>query len=250
MKVYESMGLSRSGHHSMMNWIIKNLIGFQLGWDFKLTNATGTNFFHLNEANHDIPLSLQYINDVKEVAEVLFINYEDTPSNYTILNENRIFSGKFSIQTAREFNVQHENRIVFIRDFYNNLTSRIRANERNMFKKWNNDNPHLFEVGQIFIDRWKNHAKACLNNQVHYLKFEDWLENKDLRDKFLLECFGVKDRYGIENVNGTSSSFNTQENLNHRYLEVDIPQNIKDAIIKDSELHYLIGRLGYEYREL
>ncbi len=66
MRMYETMALSRSGHHSIKNWIIRNLIGFQIQWDYKMINASGTDFFHLGEANHDIPLSFKFLNDYKD----------------------------------------------------------------------------------------------------------------------------------------------------------------------------------------
>ena len=34
------------------------------------------------------------------------------------------------------------------------------------------------------------------------------------------------------------------------YYYANIPEEIKDLIRKDNELHYLIGALGYEYKEI
>ena len=102
MKVYETMALSRSGHHSMKNWIIRNLIGFQIGWDYKMIVANGTNFYHLGEANHDIPLSHHFLNEFKEKIDTIIINYEDAPWNYTILNDNTIFEGTLSLDKRNE----------------------------------------------------------------------------------------------------------------------------------------------------
>ena len=74
MKVYETMALSRSGHHSMKNWIIRNLVGFQIEWIYKMTNATGTNFYHLGEANHDIPLSFKFLDEFKDKIDTIIVN--------------------------------------------------------------------------------------------------------------------------------------------------------------------------------
>ena len=79
MRMYETMALSRSGHHSIKNWIIRNLVGFQIQWDYKMINASGTDFFHLGEANHDIPLSFKFLDDDKEKIDLIFVNYEDAP---------------------------------------------------------------------------------------------------------------------------------------------------------------------------
>ncbi len=250
MKVYESMALSRSGHHSMKNWVIKNLIGFQLKWEYKLIYADGTNFYHLGEANHDIPLSYKYLDDIKDTAEMLIINYEDTLWDYTLLHHDKVFYGPYRLSESKKYNIEHEGRIIYIRDFYNNLTSRIKSNERQIFKKWDSDSSHLFKTDGVFIERWKSHAKACVEKKVAYLKFEDWLNNEDARNKFLWDNFKVKDKYGLNGIRGSQSSFKENGDLNKRFEIVDIPEKTKDLIRKDNELHYLIGALGYEYKEI
>lgn len=250
MKVLESIGLSRSGHHSMKNWIIKNLIGFQIGWDYKLTIADGTKFYHLGEANHDIPLSYQYLEQIKNDAEFVFVNYEDTPWDYTLFNQDKIFQGIYRLDLASKYNVDYQGKIVFIRDFYNNLTSRIKSNERQIFNKWNEDKPHLFSVNHVFIERWKNIARACVNDRVCYLKFEDWINSEEKRRIFLWENFKIKDLYGIENIKGSQSSFQENNNFEKRFEMIEIPEETKELIRKDSELHYLIGKLGYEYKNI
>jgi hypothetical protein len=250
MKVYESMALSRSGHHSIKNWVIKNLIGFQVSWDYKLVNGSGTQFYHLGEANHDIPLSYKFIEEVKDVANPLIINYEDTPWDYTLLNEDKVFYGKFRLSYGQKYNVEHQARIIYIRDFFNNLTSRIKSNQRQIFLKWDVEKPHLFATDQVFIERWKNHARACVEGKVSFLKFEDWLKNPEIRNKFLWDNFGVRSLYGIEGIRGTQSSFVENKDLEKRFEQVEIPEETKEIIRKDSELHYLIGRLGYEYKSI
>ena len=250
MKVVESMALSRSGHHSMKNWIIQNLVGFQIKWEYKLINCSGTKFYHLGEANHDIPLSYQYLEKIKDDADFVLVNYEDTPWDYTLLNKNKVFQGQYNLDFGRQYNVDHQGRIVFIRDFYNNLTSRIESNNRQIFNKWNEDKPHLFKVDHIYIERWKNLARACVKNNVSYLKFEDWLYNKEVRERFLWDNFRIHDKYGIKNIQGSQSSFIDNNEYSDRLKLVEIPEETKDSIRKDNELHYLLGSLGYEYKEI
>lgn len=250
MKVYESMALSRSGHHSIKNWIIKNLVGFQIEWDYKLVLASGTKFYHLGEANHDIPLSFEFLNQIKDTAEVTMLNYEDTPWNYTLFNEDKVFKGRHGLELGSQYNVEHQGRIIYLRDFYNNLTSRIESNQRQIFQKWNEESPHLFKVDEVFIERWKNQARACVEGKVSYLRFEDWLINEDKRREFLWETFGVKQLYGIEGISGSQSSFENKGDLTKRFEEVEIPNETKELIRKDSELHYLMGRLGYDYKKI
>ena len=247
MKIFEVLALSRSGHHSIKNWIIRNHVGFQIGWDYKLTVADGTNFYHLGEANHDIDLGLKYLEDRKDTIDCLLCCYEDAPWDYTIFNTDRVFQGSYRLELKDSLKIDHQGRMVFIRDFYNNLSSRIRSNEKNLFTKWNEDKSHLFDVGERYIERWKDLARSCVENKISYLKFEDWLSNQEVREKFLFDNFGIRDQYKINNIRGSQSSFGTTNNVEKRFEELNISDETKDLISKDSELHYLIGRLNYNH---
>jgi len=249
MKIYETMALSRSGHHSIKNWIIRNLIGFQIEWIYKMINAGGTNFYHLGEANHDIPLSFRYLEESKENIDTIIVNYEDAPWNYTIFNEDRIFKGPLSLEKRKEFNIEHKGRVCFIRDFYDLLSSRIKSNNETIFTKWDTSDPHLFKVDGEFIVRWKSHATACVENKVSYLKFEDWITNKDVRDRFIFETFGVRDQYGLNGIRGSRSSFSTHNNLQQRHKELVLSDEMKDLIKSDSDLKHLISELNYKQLE-
>lgn len=240
------MALSRSGHHSMKNWIIRNLVGFQLQWVYKMINASNTNFYHLGEANHDIPLSLKFLRESKDDIQTIMVNYEDTPWDYTIFNEDKIFKGPMSLEMKKEFDFQHQGRICFIRNFYDLLSSRIKSNQETIFTKWDTNQPHLFKVDSEFIVRWKSHAMACVEDKVSYLKFEDWITDKKIRDKFIFENFGLKDRYGLDGIVGSRSSFSTHNNLQHRHKELNLTDEMKDLIKSDKDLNHLISELNYQ----
>jgi len=245
MKVYETMALSRSGHHSMKNWIIRNLVGFQIDWVYKIVCAQGTRFFHLGEANHDIPLGFEYLTQFKNDIDTIIVNYEDAPWDYTIFNEDRVFKGPLNLEKKEEYNIEHKGRICFIRDFYDLLSSRIKSNQETIFTKWNNNEPHLFKIDSEFIERWKSHATACLENKISYLKFEDWITSKEIRDKFIYENFGVRDRYGLDGIVGSRSSFGKLNNLTERHKELKLTDEMKDLIDSDKDLNYLISELNY-----
>ena len=249
MKIHEILALSRSGHHSVVNWIIRNTIGFQCDWKYKLTELGTTGLFYLNEANHDIPLSFQFVDEKKDRIKKLYLNYEDTPGDYTIFNDDNIFRGPLSMSINGINNTEFVSRIIVIRDFYNLLASRLKSNENKMFKKWN-DNVHLLDVGEKYIYRWKSQANTCINNNTPYLRFEDWLNNREIREEFLFKNFGLIDNFGTEGVFGTRSSFGSHEGVQDRSKQIEIPEEIKELIRKDNELHYLIGALGYEYKEI
>ena len=46
------------------------------------------------------------------------------------------------------------------------------------------------------------------------------------------------------------NSFGTFNGVTKRDEEFPIPEDVKDLIRKDNELHYLIGALGYQYKEI
>jgi hypothetical protein len=209
-----------------------------------------TDLYILGEANHDIPLSLQLLDKEKDKIGTLLVGYEDTPWNYTIFRDDRNYLGPNSLDTKKKYNFDYKKRIILIRDFYSNLSSRIKSNEKQIFTKWDTGTPHLFDVEENFIFRWKNQARACVENKIDFLRFEDWLENKDVREDFLLKTFGLKDVWGIDSVEGTVSSFGETKHVKNRFDPNKISDKTKDLIRKDNELHYLLGKLGYEYKQI
>jgi hypothetical protein len=250
MKIYELMGCSRSGHHTVLNWLIMNHVGFQCEWTYKMNNMANTGFYILSEANHDIPLGLKFIQEELNNIDTLFVGYEDTPSNYTIFNEDKIYKGPVNLEYRKKYEIEHKGRIILIRDFYDNLSSRLKSNEKELFVTWDSGTPFLMDVAEHFIFRWKSQARSCVEKKSSFLRFEDWLQNKEIRDKFLLDNFGLKDMYGTKEIRGTQSSFGSIENVTKRTGSVEIPEETKELIRKDSELHYLIGALGYEYKSI
>jgi hypothetical protein len=121
------------------------------------------------------------------------------------------------------------------------------ANDKKIFEKWDNSGIHLLDVAEHFIFRWKSQARACVENKVSYLRFEDWLTNKSVREDFLYREFKLKDIFGIDNIQGTTSSFGDREKVLSRLNDVEIPEETKKLIRKDSELHYLLAKMGYDY---
>lgn len=244
MKVYETLGLSRSGHHAVLNWVLKNFCGLQIEWKYKMTAVSNTSVFVLDEANHDIPESFKFLDEFNTKIKLLFVIYEDTPWNYTILNENKSFVGPFSLNIKPEYDIDYLGRFMIIRDFYNTLESRIKANENIMGKEWVSGNPFYFKTDKIFIDRWKNLAIACLENKIPYIKYEDWKKEKNKREEFLEKNFNIKEIFGVENVIGTKSSFDLGDKTSK------LTNEIIDMINDDVELKYLIKNLGYEYKNI
>lgn len=242
MKLLETMGLSRSGHHALLNWILLNLTGVQIEWKYKMTYISNTSIFFLDEANHDIPLSFKFIDEASDKIKLLFVCYEDTFWDYTLFNSERIFKGPYSLSFKPEYSIESIGRFTLIRNFYDTLNSRISANNKNMGKEWVTEKPFYFKTDDTYIKRWKNLAKACIENKIDFIRFEDWKTNKEVRKNFLREVFNIKEIFSIENIVGTKSSFSEEKKVNL------IPEQTMEIIYKDTELKELILNLGYEYR--
>lgn len=246
MKIFEVFGLSRSGHHAMINWLIKNLCGKECGMNWKL-NIMDDGLFYINEGNLDEELTLKYIEEQKDNIRVLIISYENCNTDYSILNDKKKYNGPLSINNENVKQFSNNYRIIFLRDFYNNLASRIKSNEKHL-SKTREGNPQPWNVKDGYINKWKESAKNFNSNNFISLKFEDWLENKNIRDNFMRNIIQTGEIYD-NRVKGTQSSFG-DNNVSERINMVKIPEETKELIRKDNELHYLIGALGYEYKEI
>ena len=238
----EMIGLKRSGHHAVMNWIINNLTHQQVDYWYKYIRLGETNFWILNDSSHKIEeggkMFLDTIEYSKTIPDTFLVNYEDTKTNYCLFNNDKIYKGKKSKYEFYGHDIKLDSRILIIRNFYDNIFSRYLGVENRIVVEAFYD--------ERFIDLWKNHAKFYLSNKDRCLKFDDWVNDSNKRNKFLKCNFNISEMFGIENIHGTSSS-------NTKGIEKDysiIPENIKELIRKDNELHNLIGSLGYEYKEL
>lgn len=246
MKIFEIFGLSRSGHHAMVNWVIKNMISIESEMMWKL-EFMQDGLIYINEANLDTDMTLKYIKDHKENMRTLVLSYENCDLNYSILNKNTTYTSPLSInlEDVKHFHKNH--RIIFIRDFYDNLASRIKSNENNLAKD-REGNFVAWDIGTNFIESWKESARYIVQNKCLWLKFEDWLTDKKIRDRFMYNIIGHGELYDNK-VKGTISSFG-DKNVIDRFSQIEIPENVKKLIKQDSELHYLIGKLNYNYKNI
>lgn len=250
MNIYEFIALSRSGHHAILNWIFQNLVGFQIEWNYKITRLGDSNLYYINEGSFNTGFSFEFIENNFKNIKNLFVGYENVKTNFTIFRDDNIFRGPISKMKYSEKGATLSKRILIIRDFYNNLASRVRANKNEGMFINTDGKPLFFDVKQNFIDTWKDMARAIVDEKITHIKYEDWLENSEIRKKFLLDNFNTLEIYDFDNVKGTSSSFGESKNYKNRFDPELISDEIKDLIRKDNELHYLIGALGYEYKKI
>lgn len=246
MKIFEIFGLSRSGHHAMTNWLIKNMCGDECAMDWKL-NIMNNGLFYINEGNLDEELTLKYIEEQKNNIRVLIISYENCDLDYSILNDNKKYISPLSINNKNVQNFSQNYRIVFIRDFFNNLASRVVSNEKKMASDRDGNNIN-WDLTNNFVIQWKESAKHILTNKCLHLKYEDWLISQKKRSKFIKKILGHGEMYDNK-VKGTHSSFGDGNTLD-RFSEINLNENIKKEIRKDSELHYLMGGMGYNFKKI
>jgi hypothetical protein len=242
MNLIEITAPRRSGHHAMMSWVVENLTRVKIShWDYRVTVVGDSNFCVLNEGNEWIDRGIQLLEELKSPIDTLMINYEDGDPNYSLVYSNNFYKGKFHSANFLNKKITNSYKMLFIRDFYNNIASRYHANSSGHF-------PHSYT--EEFIESWKGIARDIINKKYHFIKYEDWLTNSEIRNKFLLDVFGVCDTVGVKNLKGTGSSFGEHKNVMNRFDMVELPEEVKNLIRKDNELHYLIGALGYEYKEI
>lgn len=248
MKIFEIFGLARSGHHAVINWMIKNVCGQEAEMKWKLDLLDGRGVTYINEANLDTEVTLQYIKEQANNTKFLFLSYENCDLDFSILNTEKKYYFPTSLNLDSIKGFHYNRRIIILRNFYNNLASRLKANQENIILS-REGTVLQWDVGQRFINFWKENAKNILNNKFYGIKYEDWLVDKNIRNEFLREVFGINEYYD-NNVQGTHSSFGELKNLNERHKQIEIPDEVKELIKKDNELHFLIGKLGYEYIDI
>lgn len=241
MNLLEIIATKRSGHHAMLNWLIKNLFDVQINHWYKLTFLSGKNAWHWNDTSKKIEEGERLFREAiskNEIPNFLLVNYEDTPSNYCFFSNDKKYKGKLTQYKFDDINITLKNRVIFIRDFYDTIHSRYLGVKNGVVIDGYYD--------KNFINLWKNHAIYSLKNPTNVLKFEDWKEKKDKRDKFLINNFGIHEMFDSSNIIGTKTS-NIKSEIKDYSI---IPEEIKELIRKDNELHYLIGAMGYDYKKI
>ncbi len=235
----EYIACKRSGHHAMINWIIANTIGEQIYHWYKLIFMDGGNQWHWNDPSKNINEGRGMFKDstfnYQKFPSKMSVNYEDEYSNYCFFGESKKSVEGVEVYDYNGVEINIKSRILFIRDFYDNLWSRFMGIKNNIVGDAYCD--------KKFIETWKDHARYALENPHKTLKYEDWMSDTDKRQEFLLINFGVSEELGdLSNITGTATSNPHKVEKNFSLL----PQDIKELIREDIELHNLIEELGYK----
>lgn len=237
--IIEYIACKRSGHHAMMNWVNTNTVVAQIQHWYKLTFIDGTVQWHWNDVSKDIGEGVRVFKDCthnyQKLPSKMSVNYEDEFSDYCFFGEGRKSAGEVGVYDYNGIELNVESRVLFIRDFYDNLWSRFMGVKAHIVGDSYYD--------KKFIETWKDHARYALENPHKTLKYEDWLNNMNKRQEFLLNNFNVSEK------NGDSSTIIGMRTSNPHKVERDfslLPQDIKELIRGDIELHNLIKELGYK----
>jgi len=244
MNIYEFLGTARSGHHVIINWAFKNLCGSEYVMHGKFKENKESGLYYINEANLDLGLTFDYLPKISNNCEYLFLSYENSSNDFSLFSPNFKYKAPLDFtSTLIKERPRDRKRIILIRDFYNNLASRIKLNINNIEEK---RPPHFScDVGVGFVNMWKSYARDIVNDRCYSIKFEDWISNKEIRVEFLHDVFGINEIYDSSNITGTLSSFE-QGDVTNRIKEVEISDITKNIINSDTELKELIEALGYK----
>lgn len=241
MELIEINAVKRSGHHAFMSWIIKNIYGLNVEYIHKLIFVADTGLWVWNDASRyqDLGTNLLKHHLMIKPPKSIMVNYEDEDSNYSLFHTSNYYHGSKNFD--RFIEVSKSKRFYIIRDFYNNLASRF-----------NHENKHLHtnDYGMKYINRWKDIAKMCLSNPNSSIKYEDLVTNTSKCYDFLQHNFDIVQKFNLQDVGKTKSSFENSYNTLDRFDVKMLPKETISLIKDDNELHYYIGALKYDYREL
>lgn len=220
-------GMSRSGTHAIVKWVLYN---FCQEADLNIDKI---------DILRPYPNMQAFIN---KSQTLLFANNFDTSLYDSLINY--ICNNRSELQTLvllyenREYNYDSYNYLI-IRDFLNLLCSRIKQIKN--FKVDTNriDNKIFYEK---FITIWIQNARFIKSeNTIIYNK---WIQSKEYRDEMSERFFHLKnlDYLDYKQPFGGGSSFigrNKESNITNylnRFSLIDIPDAGKEIILSNSEL--------------
>lgn len=243
IKLIEICALKRSGHHALMGWIVKNLYGLQPDFGFKLEFVSDSRLWIWNDVTNfeEHGKKLFYDSLKNSNIDTLMVNYEDEKTDYTFFHKTKQYFGPNFFNFDENIRFIKTNRIYYIRNFYDCLSSRLQHS---------NNQVHTFDYGKNYIDLWKEYAKRVISNPKQSIKYEDLVLKTDKCDEFLFENFGTHQRFNVDEVKGRNSSFGDNKNYLKRFDINLLSEETKTLIRNDNELHYLMGVLGYEYQKI
>lgn len=250
MKVIELVSCRRGGQHAVGNWLTLNACDSQFDWGkgYKFMYFTHCPVSWLNEGNNGLEENTKYLNTHPEMknTKLLFTNYEDSHSDFSIFGTDNISHGPYNIKSYDNAKVEKILKLILLRDFLNILSSRITTLEK--YPQWG----HIYSDFDYFIFTWKDNAVNYINGKYFGIKFEDFLNSPQHRQATLINLLGTTERHSPSSSKGTYSSFDQNHSHNERWKQIDWDgkyKDLKDKIMSDDDLRLLIKSLNYNWFE-
>ncbi|MHA1469269.1 MAG: hypothetical protein ACTSSP_01765 [Candidatus Asgardarchaeia archaeon] len=177
------LGLKRTGHHAVINWIIKQTKGTVC---FINDVKVDRNPFRTSNAYSSIKDRKKQMKGDLRKKDLLIYSYEDKlweeciTQFYEDNRESYVGKSKEKID------------ILIVRDPFNHFASRLKTNRKKCLWSWGEENE---ENAKYYMEKWKNHTKKYLHfkesENVVIIDYNKWARNKPYREE-------LANRLGIE----------------------------------------------------
>ncbi len=235
MKRFAVYGMRRSGNHAFTEWLLKNCSETDTRYIIKDSMVFSGNSCYLNDITGPNSITAQTRIDhmfACSTFQNIIVTYEDRPTNQ-----------------ITEFSLGYP-RIVILRDIRNVAASRYK---RFLDKAGDAPWEKYMRMDESFFKCWLEHSYAIMKNHITAVKFEDWVCDKEYRDR-------IANKLALKNIDSTKtvshhgggSSFDhdntnppSPEELNERWKKIELPEAIKRRINSD-DIQQARAHLGYK----
>lgn len=212
-KTYNVCGLSRSGNHAIIFWIIHNLVNSvkSIGYDIYIDD--NYKLCYINNCN------ICYDHQIKNIKNNFPCSFFET-----------------TIRSYEDIEFNNDTSLIVLRDFINLLCSRYQKYKESICLS----NKYICDLLRL-IEVWKQHTKSPRRTII----YNKWLISKDYRNSVSYKILDIKNT--IDTINyvskiGDGSSFDNsyerQIDIDYltRYNQVKLPEYMIKYIISDKEL--------------
>lgn len=247
MILIEVNAIRRSGHHAFINWLISNIHNVPYTenlcknkYNVLLGNKT---ILWVNEGEWGVKQNIDFITERKDRMDIVIISYEQITSetnydpNYSVLTK----------ELKKEWGVVEHIQIPFVRDYYNNFASLIKASNKNVISN------NIQNSYPLFASAYKAQLKHVIKG-IRGVIYDKWVNDPEYALKVCLKILGKVNQYHPLSLGGTGSSFGKgkqdMSSLLNRYKTVKFPKWMIDKKQNDMELNKLIKQAGFEKNDI
>ena len=247
MILIEVNAIRRSGHHAFINWLISNIHNVPYTENLcknKYNVILGNKkILWVNEGEWGVKQNIDFITERKDRMDIVIISYEQITKeinydpNYSVLTK----------ELKDKWGVVEHIQIPFVRDYYNNMASLLKINNKNK-------NPIPFKNSYpLYIKAYKGQLKHVIEG-IRGVIYDKWVSEPEYALKVCLKILGKVNQYHPLSLGGTGSSFGKGKqdmgSLLNRYKTVKFPKWVMDKKQNDIELNKLIKQIGFEKHDI